>query len=128
MVSRIDVSGIHYEVPADIKKFVLKKVGRLDRVVPSHARKSMHIEVTLTELKTKANRNQCEILIHLPEKQITAKESEATMFAAVDAAEAKARAQLRKYKASHGGDKQDHHSRLRRLLRRRPPVEEETFI
>lgn len=124
MISNIDVSGIHYDVTEDLKKYITKKVGRLDRFVPRHARKSMHAEVKLTELKTKSDRNQCEIIIHLPEQQITAKESTVNMFAAIDIVEAKVKNQLLKYKASHGGDRQDHHGKLRRLLRRRPAVDQ----
>lgn len=123
MISHIDISGIHYEVSDDLKKYITKKVGKLDRFVPRHARKSIHVEVKLSELKTKSDRNQCEIILHLPDHQIVAKEATVNMFAAIDIAETKVKNQLKKYKATHGGDRQDHHSRLRRLLRRRPPVE-----
>lgn len=118
MVTRIEITGIHYEVSEDLKKYVTRKVGRVDRFVPRHARKSMHIEVKLTELKTKSDRNQCEMIIHLPEQQITAKQATVNMFAAIDIVETKVKNQLKKYKASHGGDKQDHRGVLR-LLRRR---------
>lgn len=123
MISNIDISGVHYDVTDDLKKYVTKKVGRLDRFVPRHARKTMHAKVILTELKTKSDRNQCEIIIQLPEQQITAKESTINMFAAIDIVETKIKNQLAKYKANHGGDRQDHHGKLRRLLRRRPASE-----
>ncbi len=124
MISHIEISGIHYDVSDDLKKYVTKKVGRLDRFVPRHARKSMHVEVKLTELKTKSDRNQCEIIVHLPEQQLTAKQSTVNMFAAIDIVETKIKNQLRKYKASHGGDKQDHHGILRRFRRSLRQVEE----
>ncbi len=123
MISHIEISGIHYEVSDDLKKYVTKKVGRLDRFVPRHARKSMYIEVKLSELKTKSDRNQCEIIVHLPEQQITAKQSTVNMFAAIDIVETKIKNQLRKYKASHGGDKQDHRGILRRFRRSRQKSE-----
>ena len=119
MISHIDISGIHYEVSDDLKKYITKKVGRLDRFVPRQARKTMHAEVKLSELKTKSDRNQCEIIIHLPESQVMAKESTVNMFAAIDIVETKVKNQLKKYKATHGGDHQDHHSKLRRILRSR---------
>lgn len=117
MISTIDISGIHYEVSGDIKKYITRKVSRLDRFVPRHARKSMHVEVKLTELKTKSDRNQCEIIIHLPESQVMAKEATINMFAAIDIVETKIKNQLKKYKELHGGDKQDHRGTLRRLFR-----------
>ncbi len=117
MISHIDISGIHYEVSKDLKKYVSKKIGRLDRFVPRHARKTLKAEIRLTELKTKTDRNQCEITLHLPEQQIAAKEATINMFAAVDIVETKLKTQLKKYKDSHGGDKQDHRGFLRRLRR-----------
>lgn len=117
MISQIEISGIHYEVSEDIKKYVTKRVSKLDRYVPRHARKSMHAEVKLTELKTKSDRNQCEIIIHLPEKQLTAKQSTINMFAAIDIVETKIKNQLKKYKDSHGGKMSDRHGILRRFRR-----------
>ena len=117
MISQIDISGIHYEVSEDLKKYINKKVSKLDRFVPRHARKTMHAEVKLSELKTKSDRNHCEIIIHLPEQIITAKESTINMFAAIDIVETKVKNQLQKYKANHGGDSKDHHNRLRRFFR-----------
>lgn len=122
MISQIEITGIHYEVSDDLKKYITKKVGKLDRYVPRHARKSMHAEIKLRELKTKNDRNQCEIIVHLPESQLTAKQSTVNMFAAVDIVETKIKNQLKKYKASHGGDNQDHHGKLRRFLRTRRSV------
>lgn len=117
MISHIDISGIHYEVSDDLKKYITRKVSKLDRFVPRHARKSMHVDVKLTELKTKSDRNQCEIIVHLPDQQVMAKESTVNMFAAIDIVETKVKNQLKKYKELHGGDKQDHRGTLRRFFR-----------
>jgi putative sigma-54 modulation protein len=117
MISHIDISGIHYEVSDDLKKYIIRKVSKLDRFVPRHARKSIHVDVKLTELKTKSDRNQCEIIVHLPEQQVMAKESTVNMFAAIDIVETKVKNQLKKYKDMHGGDKQDHGGKLRRFFR-----------
>lgn len=119
MISHIDITGIHYEVSGDLKKYVTKKIGKLDRFVPRHARKSIKVEVRLTERKTKTDRHQCEVTIHLPEQQIAAKEATINMFAAVDIVETKLKAQLKKYKGTRGGDKQDHRGILRRFVRGR---------
>ena len=124
MISQIEVTGIHYEVGSDIKKYVTKKVGRLDRFVPRHARKALTAEVRLEERKTKSDKNQCEVVLILPDKKtITAKDATINMFAAVDIVERKLKNQLKKYKAQHGGDHQDHHGKLRRMLRRRSAME-----
>lgn len=124
MIAQIDITGIHYELGNDIKKYVNKKIGRLDRFVPRHARKSLKVEVLLEERKTKSDKNQCEVIMVLPEQRIAAKEATVNMFAAVDIVEQKLKNQLKKYKAQHGGDHQDHHGKLRRILRRRPRADQ----
>ena len=118
MITHVNISSSHYEVTDDIKKYITKKIGRIDRFVSRHARKSVHVDVKLVQRKTKSDKYECETILHLPEKIITAKASTVNMFAAVDIVETKLKNQLKKYKAAHGGDHQDHHSKLRRLLRR----------
>lgn len=120
MITHIDITGKHYTVKPDLKKYITKKIGRLDRFVPRSARKSLKVEVILEERKTKSDRNQCEVILHVPDQKITAKDATVNMFAAVDIVENKLKNQLRKYKATHGGDRQDHKGVLRKLLRRRP--------
>ena len=117
MIDHIEITGIHYEPSEELKKYVTKKLSKLDRFAPRHARKMMHVDLKLTELKTKSDRNQCEIIVHLPDQQITAKESTINMFAAIDIVETKIKNQLKKYKDSHGGDKKDHRGILRRFRR-----------
>lgn len=117
MISHIDISGIHYEISADLKKYVTRKISKLDRFAPRHARKMIKAEVKLRELKTKSDRNQCEIIIHLPDQQIVAKESTVNMFAAIDIAETKIKSQLKRYKQTKGGGGGDRRGVLRRLLR-----------
>ncbi len=119
MISQIDITGRHYEVSEALKKYVIKKFGKLDRFAPKKARKMMHVDVKLTELKTKSDRNECEVIVHLPDQKLTAKESTINMFAAVDIVETKIKNQLTKYKDLHGGDKQDHRGTLRRFFKNR---------
>lgn len=102
MISHIDTSGINLELGEDIKKYIAKKVGRLDRYMPRHARKTVHAEVKLRETNNRlGNKYECEVLLHLPNEIIQAKESTLNMFAAVDIAEAKLKNQLHKYKEIH---------------------------
>lgn len=122
MITNLSISSSHYEVQEDIKKYLNKKIGRIDRFVGRHARQSLKVEIKLTERKTKSDKYECEAILYLPEKSLTAKADTVNMFAAVDIVETKLKNQLKKYKASHGGDKQDHHSKLRRILRRKPRV------
>jgi len=102
MIAKIDTSGINIDLGDDIKKYIDRKIGRLDKYMPRHARKSAHAEAKLRETNNRlGNKYECEILLHLPGGTIQAKESTLNMFAAVDIVEAKLKNQLLKYKSAH---------------------------
>ena len=101
MITSIDVTGIKYEVDKKTLKYVTEKVGNLDRYLPSHARRTMTADVKLKQVnKDHGNKYEAEVIVHLPEKVITASDTTFNMMAAVDIVEAKLIAQLRKYKDS----------------------------
>lgn len=101
MIASIDITGIKYSVNEKTKKYVIDKVGKLDKYVPHHARKSMAADVKLSEVnRSHGNKYEVEVILQVPDKVITAKDSTLNMMAAVDIVEAKLVAQLRKYKAS----------------------------
>jgi putative sigma-54 modulation protein len=102
MIARIDTAGINMDLSDDIKKYITKKLGKLDKYMPRHARKSVHVEVKLRETNNRlGNKYECEVLLHLPSAQLQAKEATLNMFAAVDIVEAKLKNQLVKYKQAH---------------------------
>jgi putative sigma-54 modulation protein len=124
MISHIDITGVRYTPDELTKKYVTKKIGALERYVPRHARKSLKVEVKLKEVnRAYGNKYECEVLFHVPNSLITAKDSTVNMLAAVDIVEAKMRAQLKKYK-DDAVDHSGHHNLLGRLKRRvaRPEV------
>lgn len=101
MIASIDISGIKYDVSAKTHRYVLEKVGKLDRYVPSQVRKSMSADVKLREVNLDyGNKYEAEVIIRVPGKVITAKDTTMNMMAAIDIVEAKLIAQLRKYKDS----------------------------
>lgn len=100
MIERIDINGIHTTVSEDLKKYVFKKIGRLDRFVPAHVRQGMHAEVKMKEGKG-SNQRTCAVTMHLPNDSITIEETTINFFAAVDIVETKLRGQLKKYKELH---------------------------
>ena len=101
MIASIDITGIKYNVNERTEKYVIEKVGKLDRFVPSHIRKSMAADVKLKEVNLDhGNKYEVEVILQVPDKVITAKDSTMNMLAAVDIVEAKLVAQLRKYKDS----------------------------
>jgi len=119
MITRIDISGVHMDVGADLKKYATKKIGRLDRFVPRASRESVHAEIKLKEGKAKdKNERTCEIILRLPQETLTVKETTINIYAAIDIAETKLRHQLKKYKDLHASPRL--HQRLMSKLKHRP--------
>lgn len=102
MINKIDINGVHMEVGDDLRKYVIKKISRLEKYVPRQARESVHVEVKLKEGKARdKNARTCEVIMHLPHDSITISETTVNMFAAVDIVEQKLKTQLRRYKERH---------------------------
>ncbi len=120
MIHHIDKSGLGLELDADVKKYIDRKIGRLDRYMPRHARKTVHADVKLRLTDNKSgNKYECEAMLHLPGGNVTAKESTLNMFAAVDIVEAKLKNQLRKYKEAHIQHIKDRRKGIVRRVRER---------
>jgi len=102
MIRKLEITGVHVDTDAKLKKYVQKSVAKLERYMPKHARESAHVDVKLKESKRQQNQ-QCtaEFIIRLPQDTLTAKESTINLFAAIDIVEAKLLGQLRRYKDTH---------------------------
>jgi putative sigma-54 modulation protein len=119
MIQKLDITGVHLEVDDELKRYVQKKLGRLDRFIPKLSRESVHLEVKLKEGKAKnKDERTCEIILHLPGENIFVKESTINMYAAIDIVETKLHYQLKKYKELHASPRL--HQRLLTRLKHRP--------
>ena len=99
MIASIEITGIKYDLDDTTTKYVHKKIGRLDRYLPRRARASVSAEVRLKQVNLDhGNKYEVEVVLQVPDKIITAKDSTVNMLAAVDIVEAKIATQLRKYK------------------------------
>lgn len=116
MIERLDIRFIHSERDEKLEKYVAKKIGRLDRFLPRHARESAHAEVSLKDGKagrSSDGRGYCvEVTLHLPHEVINVSETSINMYAAVDIVELKVRQRIIKYKEAYAP------STLRRLATR----------
>jgi putative sigma-54 modulation protein len=117
MISRVEVAANGIELTDDIKKYIDKKIGRLDRYMSKHARKSVHAEVKLKQEKSKKkDKLTAEVILHMPGGNLTAKEATLNIYAAIDIVESKLKNQLKKYKDKHeAGQKADRKGALKRL-------------
>jgi len=118
MIKKLEVSGVHTTVDSDLQKYIMKKIGKLDKYMPRHARESAHAEVLIKESKIKERKQHtCEIVLYLPKETLTIKETTLNPYAAVDIVEAKLKNQLKKYKETHSTLRI--HRRVLARLRRR---------
>lgn len=101
MITSIDITGIKYNVSDKMQRYIMDKVGKLDRYVPPHARKTLVADVKLRQVnRDHGNKYEAEVILKVPEKTIVAKDTTMNMHAAIDIVEAKLIAQLHKYKDS----------------------------
>jgi putative sigma-54 modulation protein len=99
MIQHINITGVKYDLDEATKRYVAKKIGRLDRYLPKHARKSAMAEVILKEVnKDHGNKYEAEVILHVPDKRLTAKDTTLNILAAIDIVELKLVNQLKKYK------------------------------
>jgi putative sigma-54 modulation protein len=99
MIEAITITGIKYDLDDTTKKYVTKKIGRLDRYLPKHARKSVTADIRLKEVnKDHGNKYEAEVVLTVPGGVVEASDSTVNMLAAVDIVEMKLMTQLRKYK------------------------------
>lgn len=115
MIANVEITGVGSYAPDEsAKRYIKKKIGKLDRLAPRHARKTMHAAVKLAEVnRDHGNKYEAEVIVTVPDKKITAKDSTMNVLAAIDIVEAKLATQLRKYKEESIG-----HIGRRRLLAR----------
>jgi putative sigma-54 modulation protein len=104
MIQSIVISGVRYALDERTKKYIVKKIGRLDRFLPRHARKSVTAEVKLREVsRDHGNKYEAEVILSVPDRHLTAKDSTLNVYAAIDIVEHKLASQLKKYKDQHIG-------------------------
>ncbi len=106
MVQKLEITGEHYEVDANLHKYITRKIGRLDKYLNRHSRESAHLEVRLKEEKANGKK-QCvaNVTLHLPKETIVVKESTLNMYAAIDIIQAKLKQQMQRYKDLHTSGK-----------------------
>jgi len=99
MIKSIQITGIAYEIDEKTRKYIIKRIGELERYLPRHARKSASAEVKLEQVNhDHGNKYEVEVILDVPGKIITASDSTGNILAAIDIVEAKLQSQLRNYK------------------------------
>ena len=100
MIDKIDIRGDDYKVEEPLKKYVQKRIGKLDRYLPHGAKKDVVTKVVISEIgKSKGEKYNISVAMELVGgKVIAAKDECSNVFAGVDLVEAKLLGQIRRYK------------------------------
>lgn len=119
MIKKLEINGVHMDVGKELRRYVNKKIGGLEKYIPRNARESVHVEVKLKEGRAKdKNARTAEVIMHLPQETVTISETTVNIYAAIDIVEEKLKKQLHKYKELHSAPKL--HRRLLAKLKRQP--------
>ena len=114
MIKNIQITATKTTLSDMTKKYIDKHIGRLDRFLPRHAKKTASAKVHVREIgKAHGNKYEVEVIIDVPGKVIVAKDESSNVLAAIDILDAKLAVQLRKYK-----DESHPHTGKKRLLSR----------
>lgn len=98
---QLKVDGVRFNLDKKTKRYVRRKIGRLDRFIPKSDRNGLHAQVTLIENFSQPNEHYvCEIKLHIRPRDLFVKESTVvSMHTAIDQAEATLQRQLGKFKS-----------------------------
>jgi putative sigma-54 modulation protein len=102
MSNSIEITGIKYDIDSKVSDYARKKLTKLERFISRHARKSARFELKLTQHTSSSNTTyEADILLHIPEKILSAKAPDASnIYAAIDLAADRLRGQLRRHKTA----------------------------
>ena len=100
MIDKIEVTGNGYRVEDSLRKYVEKRIGKLDRYLPRGSKKDVVVKVIVAEIgKGKGEKYEISAAMDIPGgKVVAAKDECSNIFAGVDLVEAKLTGQIRRYK------------------------------
>lgn len=100
MIEKIEITGNGYKVEEPFRKYVKKRIGKLDRYLPRGAKKDMFCKVTVKEIgKGKSEKYEIAASMELTGGKVLAAKDECTnVFAGVDLVETKLSSQIRRFK------------------------------
>jgi len=100
MIEKIEINGNGYKVEEPFRKYVEKRIGKLDKYLPRGSKKDVVCKVVVTEIgKGKTEKYEISAAMELMGgKVIAARDECSNVFAGVDLVEAKLTGQIRRYK------------------------------
>ncbi len=118
MIKKFEITGKKIELTDELKKYIHKKIAKLDKYLPRQSRESAHAEVVMKESTASKGKKTytCEVILRVPQETITVSQATINPFAAVDIAEDTLKNRIRKYKDTQGTNRL--HKRMLAKMRR----------
>ncbi len=100
MIEKIDINGSGYKIEEPFKRYVLKRIGKLDRYLPRSSKKDVVAKVMVTSFdRAHGEKFEISVAMDIPGGKVIAAKDECTnVFAGVDLVEAKLTGQIRRFK------------------------------
>jgi len=100
MIEKIGISGTNFKIEDDFKKYVEKRLGKLQKYLPKEAKKDVVMKVVVTSgERAHGTEYDISVAMEIPGGKVIAAKDECTnVFAGVDLVEAKLAGQIRRYK------------------------------
>jgi ribosomal subunit interface protein len=96
---KIQLTGRKYEIDKELKKYVNRKLGHLDRYLPrGHRSQGMSVEIFRDPSGREGNAYKVTVVLRVPGPDIVAETATINPHSAVDIVEQKLKMQIRKYK------------------------------
>lgn len=105
-----------FELDKQTTDYLTKKIAKLDRYLSRHEKKTVHAEIKLRrEGGKKVGKSMVEVILHLPNRRLTAKEATEDLMSGIDIVEDKLVTQLRKHKEIRSDHRLDAKRRIKAL-------------
>ena len=101
MIDKIDISGNNdYKISESFRKYVTKRIGKLDRYMPRGNKKDIVAKIVVSEVnRAHGNKYAISVNMEIPGgKVLSAKDECSNVFAGIDIIEAKLKGQIHRYK------------------------------
>jgi ribosomal subunit interface protein len=94
---QVSITGLNLEVDENMHKYLMRRFGHLDRMLPRTERDQAHVEISLKDTTGEGKNDAiCQVVMHLSNATFTAKETTLNLYAAVDIVYSQLQAQITK--------------------------------
>ncbi|MEK7872479.1 MAG: ribosome-associated translation inhibitor RaiA, partial [Chloroflexota bacterium] len=98
-MAQLNIHGKNMDVSPRIQDYIQKKVGRLDRHLPSIS--TIEVEVTQEDTKSQVNRYVVQLTLNINGRTLRGQERASTAFVAVDTVVDTVERRLERFKGKH---------------------------